>query len=1410
MYRSLSVAFAICCYSMAAESAVYCVDSAAEIQSAFASANSDVNGTVQDIRVRPGTYSLPAGLSFGSGEDKEFSLTGGWNAACSARTINAADTVFNGSGAQSNGSNFSFTGNQRSFRIEGIRFQNFRQVFLFESICQFGQSCPDTDFVRVRYNEFLTGLNVLIAANDAQIYNVSNNLMAGIQGSSLGDSTVDLSYANADARPEVAFNTFSLSCNGSDPALSLYSERSSPLFAQNVVATSGCATAIAVPSLSDAKAWLFRENLYPALPQGLLPGAGSAGNIISTNPGFVGGGDFRLRETAPVSAAINAGFNSIEASQLNFSAPAQDMDGPPGGRLIGTRYDMGAYESSINDLPVLTVTNENDSGAGSLRAAITSANATPGPQKIVFDITGSCSVLANVPLVQLLAPLPDIVDTLEIDGYSQPGASPNTQTLGSDAVLCVAMSHAFGSTMSHYLQVPANAPASASLTLRGIAFNAIAGSATSAVRLRGGSDHIVQGNAFGGAGPGVHANLGTFGFGLRIEDNAQDATVGGPEPEHRNTFGGQSTSGITLFDSTSGGHTIQNNYIGVAASGLAASPITGNGIFASASPDVRILDNVIAAAQNSAGLSITGATATGYEIARNRFGTAASGVPTPALRNASGIVIGSGSGNHQIGGILNSAASNTITNSEGPGVHLLPTAGAGIAIRPNRIFANGLTNTLAQNIELGDLGPLDNDPGDADGGPNNGQNKPVINASTINPDGTRQVSGSLATQNGQYIIDIYRSPDCPNGRANLLNLVGTQFVTNLAGVVGFNLAVPGTATGGVLSAVATRVSNGDTSEASLCFLEPSASTTTITADTPDPSVFGQPYQVTAQTTSPSGTPSGEITISDGSGVQCVITLSASGSGSCQMLSTSLGNKTLTAIYPGSLFHLPSSDTEPHQINPVSTLLTITSDQPDPSEVGQPYDVQVQVRTPNGNLAVPQGTVTVSDGTGQTCQIASLSGGNGSCALTSTTAGNKTLSATFSGSPNFLSSNDTESHLVVPSSTTTTILSDAPDPSLVGQNYTVVVTVASNLGLVGAPTGTVGVSDGSGASCNIVLSTGGGFCQMSSSTPGQKTLTAVYEPSSQAFASSQDTETHTVSLPPTITTITSDLPDPSEVNQPYTVMVQVQPSDGGATPTGTVSIDDGSGASCNNLALTNGTASCQLTSTSAGQKTLTATYSGNASYAPSSDTEPHTVINPVAINTTTNITGNAPNPSRVGEPYTVSIAVTAANGSTPNGVIQVNAGAGGPSCNGVVTNGVGSCQLTGVLVGDALLTACFPAGNGFNGSCDSEVHSVIKADTELGALSVSPSPSNAGQAVTASMNLAVTAPGAGTPSGTVLVSASANESCSITLPATSCQLTLTQSGMRNISFSYQGDASFNPSTRSVSHQVNDGLFANGFE
>ncbi|MCB0208988.1 MAG: choice-of-anchor D domain-containing protein [Anaerolineae bacterium] len=92
---------------------------------------------------------------------------------------------------------------------------------------------------------------------------------------------------------------------------------------------------------------------------------------------------------------------------------------------------------------------------------------------------------------------------------------------------------------------------------------------------------------------------------------------------------------------------------------------------------------------------------------------------------------------------------------------------------------------------------------------------------------------------------------------------------------------------------------------------------------------------------------------------------------------------------------------------------------------------------------------------------------------------------------------------------------------------------------------------------------------------------------------------------TITTITSDVPDPSAVGQSYIVTVAV--TSAGGTPTGTVDVDDGNGNSCV-ITLSGGTGSCSLTSTSTGVKTLTATYNGTTIFETSSDTEAHSVRN----------------------------------------------------------------------------------------------------------------------------------------------------------------------------------------------------------
>ena len=79
-----------------------------------------------------------------------------------------------------------------------------------------------------------------------------------------------------------------------------------------------------------------------------------------------------------------------------------------------------------------TVTNTSDSGAGSLRQAITDANANPGADTIAFNITGS-----GVHTISPASALPTITEALTINGYSQPGASANTNppNQGTNAVI---------------------------------------------------------------------------------------------------------------------------------------------------------------------------------------------------------------------------------------------------------------------------------------------------------------------------------------------------------------------------------------------------------------------------------------------------------------------------------------------------------------------------------------------------------------------------------------------------------------------------------------------------------------------------------------------------------------------------------------------------------------------------------------------------------------------------------------------------------------------------------------------------------------------------------------------------------------------------------------------------------------
>jgi PKD repeat protein len=190
-----------------------------------------------------------------------------------------------------------------------------------------------------------------------------------------------------------------------------------------------------------------------------------------------------------------------------------------------------------------------------------------------------------------------------------------------------------------------------------------------------------------------------------------------------------------------------------------------------------------------------------------------------------------------------------------------------------------------------------------------------------------------------------------------------------------------------------------------------ATTTTITADSPDPSAPGTPFNIQFRVTSGGPTPTGSVTVTlaDG-GMNCTVTLSG-GAGSCQFTLTQTGDRTLRAEYSGGPGFEPSSDTETHTVGapaPGGTVTTITDDGPDPSVSGTTFTVRFAV-TANGTTPTGNVRITVSGGT-PTCTGA-LSGGVGSCELTLNTVGDRTLTATYQGGPGLSGSSDTEPHRV---------------------------------------------------------------------------------------------------------------------------------------------------------------------------------------------------------------------------------------------------------------------------------------------------------------------------------------------------------------------------------------------------------------
>jgi Calx-beta domain len=222
-----------------------------------------------------------------------------------------------------------------------------------------------------------------------------------------------------------------------------------------------------------------------------------------------------------------------------------------------------------------TVTNTNDSGPGSLRQAILDANATPGTDTIAFNIPG-----AGVQTIKPASGLPTITDPLIIDGYTQPGARPNTLVQGHNGVLLIELQGPVGATSGAFTAFGLSITGGGS-TIRGLVINNFEGG----IRLLQRGGNTIEGN-FLGVNAGGNLPLGNRLYGILIASSSNNNLIGGTLPQARNIISANGAEGVYIDNSRF--NQVQGNYIGTDASGTAPLGNLESGVSLFASHDTMI------------------------------------------------------------------------------------------------------------------------------------------------------------------------------------------------------------------------------------------------------------------------------------------------------------------------------------------------------------------------------------------------------------------------------------------------------------------------------------------------------------------------------------------------------------------------------------------------------------------------------------------------------------------------------------------------------------------------------------------------------------------------------------------------------------------------------------------------------
>ena len=285
----------------------------------------------------------------------------------------------------------------------------------------------------------------------------------------------------------------------------------------------------------------------------------------------------------------------------------------------------------------------------------------------------------------------------------------------------------------------------------------------------------------------------------------------------------------------------------------------------------------------------------------------------------------------------------------------------------------------------------------------NTNSAPTITAST----GLSRVQGSSAVSNIANVGDDAGAASVMvtvNGGASAtVNGVSVSGIVNNAGAVSANIAASCAATNASFTLRATDVP-GLSAESTLN-ISVAANTPAVLSYVSQNAVFGQNLNV-----NPAAGPNDNGTITS-----IIVQSAGTYTGANSVANT--GVVSLTGVQPVGSHTLVLRATDncaattdanlALTVAKAASASTIVSNTPNPSIVGQPVLVRFSVVAVAPGAGTPTGMVTVSDSVDSCSAMAAV----GQCSLMLTTAGNRTLSASYAGSGDFLASTATNAHVV---------------------------------------------------------------------------------------------------------------------------------------------------------------------------------------------------------------------------------------------------------------------------------------------------------------------------------------------------------------------------------------------------------------